>query len=208
MAASIDDLTALFRRLAIPVRTHRHPPLFTVAESQALRGEIAGGHTKNLFLKDKKGRVFLVVALEDMPIDLKSLHGVIGCGRLSFASAELMEQLLGVRPGSVTPFGLISDTGRRVEVILDAAMMDCATLNFHPLSNDATTSISSTDLLRFIAAAATGPPFWRCRRRQARCRQAPAAAQKRWGGSPARAASTDRAFESGGKKPILVCRSA
>jgi len=157
MAASIDDLTALFRRLAIPVRTHRHPPLFTVAESQALRGEIAGGHTKNLFLKDKKGRVFLVVALEDMPIDLKSLHGVIGCGRLSFASAELMEQLLGVRPGSVTPFGLISDTGRRVEVILDAAMMDCATLNFHPLSNDATTSISSTDLLRFIAACGHRP---------------------------------------------------
>lgn len=157
MTAGKGELLAFLDKLGIEAKTHEHPPLFTVEQSQALRGAIPGGHTKNLFLKDRKGRIFLLVALEDAEIDLKTLPALIGCARLSFARAELMEALLGVSPGSVTPFGLINDTGQRIEVLLDQEMMACPQLNFHPLRNDATTAIASGDLLRFIAACGHEP---------------------------------------------------
>jgi Ala-tRNA(Pro) deacylase len=153
MPASPDDLFAFLDRLNIAHATVRHPPLFTVEESQSLRGQIAGGHTKNLFLKDKRGALFLVTALEDAEIDLKSLHRRLGAsGRFSFGSAEQMRETLGVEPGSVTPFGIVNDTQGRVTIVLDAAMMAQATLNFHPLVNTMTTSIGRDDLVRFLAA--------------------------------------------------------
>ncbi len=153
MPATPDDLFAFLDRLGIAHATVSHPALFTVEQSQTLRGQIPGGHTKNLFLKDKKGILLLVVALEDAAIDLKSLHRRLGVtGRLSFASADLMRETLGVEPGSVTPFGLINDVHRRVRVILDRAMMAHAQLNYHPLVNTMTTTIGGPDLLRFIAA--------------------------------------------------------
>ena len=153
MPASPDDLFAFLDRLGIRHATVRHPPLFTVEESRALRGQIAGGHTKNLFLKDKRGALYLVTALEDADIDLKSLHRRLGAsGRFSFGSAGQMRATLGVDPGSVTPFGVLNDTERRVAVVLDAAMMAQQTLNFHPLTNTMTTSIGRDDLLRFLAA--------------------------------------------------------
>jgi len=153
MPASPDDLFAFLDRLAIAHATMEHPPLFTVEQSRALRGQIPGGHTKNLFLKDKRDALFLVVALEDADIDLKSLHRRLGAsGRFSFGSAELMRETLGVEPGSVTPFAALNDTGGRVTVVLDAAMMGHATLNFHPLVNTMTTSIARDDLVRFLAA--------------------------------------------------------
>ena len=134
-----------------------HPPLFTVEQSQFLRGQIAGGHTKNLFLKDKRGALFLVTTLEEAEVDLKSLHRRLGAsGRFSFGSAEQMRATLGVDPGSVTPFGVLNDTDARVTVVLDAAMLAHETLNFHPLVNTMTTSISRDDLVRFLAA--TGHP--------------------------------------------------
>jgi Ala-tRNA(Pro) deacylase len=157
MPASPDDLFAFLDRLGIRHATVRHPPLFTVEESQFLRGQIAGGHTKNLFLKDKRGALFLVTTLEEAEIDLKSLHRRLGAsGRFSFGSAEQMVATLGVEPGSVTPFGALNDTGRHVTVVLDAAMMAHQTLNFHPLVNTMTTSIGRDDLVRFLAA--TGHP--------------------------------------------------
>jgi Ala-tRNA(Pro) deacylase len=153
MPASPDDLFAFLDRLGIRHATVHHPPLFTVEESRSLRGQIAGGHTKNLFLKDKRGVLYLVTALEDAEIDLKSLHRRLGAsGRFSFGSAEQMLETLGVEPGSVTPFGVLNDTDRRVAVVLDAAMMAHATLNFHPLANTMTTSIGRDDLVRFLAA--------------------------------------------------------
>jgi Ala-tRNA(Pro) deacylase len=153
MPASPDDLFAFLDRLGIRHATVRHPPLFTVEESRSLRGQIAGGHTKNLFLKDKRGALFLVTALEDAAIELKSLHRQLGAsGRFSFGSAEQMLETLGVEPGSVTPFGVLNDTQGRVAVVLDAAMMAHATLNFHPLANTMTTSIGRDDLVRFLAA--------------------------------------------------------
>src|SRR5258705_8463693 len=122
--ASPDDLFAFLDRLGIRHATVQHPPLFTVEKSQILRGQISGGHTKNLFLKDKRGSLFLVTTLEEADIDLKSLHRRLGASlRFSFGSAEQMRATLGVEPGSVTPFGALNDTGRQVMVVLDAGMM-------------------------------------------------------------------------------------
>src|SRR6266480_4271391 len=157
MAATPDDLFAFLDRLGIAHRTVTHPPLFTVEQSRALRGQIPGGHTKNLFLRDKKGALFLVVALEDAAIELKSLHRRLGAsGRFSFGSAELLREVLGVEPGAVTPFAAINDSAARVNVVLDAAMLAHATLNYHPLRNTMTTSIARDDQVRFLEA--TGHP--------------------------------------------------
>ena len=158
MAAAPDELFAYLDRLGIDHKTVRHRPLFTVEESRALRGQIPGGHTKNLFLRDKKGAAFLIVALEDAAIELKSLHRRLGAsGRFSFGSAALLGELLGVEPGSVTPFAAINDTAGHVTVVLDAAMMAHDVLNFHPLRNTATTTISRDGLVKFLEATGHTP---------------------------------------------------
>lgn len=144
------DLFACLDRLGVPHRTVTHPPVFTVEESQGLRGTIPGGHTKNLFLKDKRGTLFLVVALEDAVIDLKGLHRRLDAARFSFGSAELLREALGVEPGSVTPFAAINDTAGRVTVVLDEPMLAHDPLNYHPLVNTMTTAIAPGDLLRFL----------------------------------------------------------
>jgi Ala-tRNA(Pro) deacylase len=157
MPVSPDDLFAFLDSLQISHKTVEHPPLFTVEQSRALRGQIPGGHTKNLFLKDKKDAVFLVVAEEDAAIELKSLHRRLGAaGRFSFGSADLLMELWGVIPGAVTPFGAINDKPGRVTVVLDAAMMQHETLNYHPLVNTMTTAIARDDLVKFLQA--TGHP--------------------------------------------------
>ncbi len=150
-------LLAFLERLGISTQTQLHEAAFTVEDARALRGLIPGGHTKNLFLKDKKGQLWLVVALEDSVVDLKQLHRRIGAARLSFGRAELLEEVLGVRPGSVTPFALMNDSGRQVRVVLDARMMQHDVLNFHPLVNTATTSIRREDFLRFLDATGHEP---------------------------------------------------
>jgi len=158
MYATPDELFAALDRLSIAHPTVSHPPLFTVEQSRSLRGAIPGGHTKNLFLRDKKGALFLVTALEDAAIDLKSLHRRLGAtGRFSFGSAELMRETLGVEPGAVTPFGAINDRAGRIRVVLDAELMTFATINAHPLVNTMTTSIARTDLLKFLEATGHQP---------------------------------------------------
>ncbi len=157
MSATRDDLFARLAELGIKTTTHEHPPLHTVEESQALRGEIPGAHTKNLFLKDKKGVLWLITALEDTPVDLKTLHKQLGSGRLSFGKPELMREVLGVEPGSVTPFVLINESAREVNFVLDAALLAYETLNFHPLVNTATTSIAREDFLKFVVACGHEP---------------------------------------------------
>ena len=152
MPAKPDDLFTFLDQLPVSYHTVTHPPLFTVEQSRSLRGQILGGHTKNLFLKDKNDALYLVVALEDAVIDLKSLQKRLGAARLSFGSADLLRQTLGVEPGAVTPFAAINDENRQVAIILDAAMMEHETLNFHPLVNTMTTSIGSADLLKFLEA--------------------------------------------------------
>ncbi|MDA7946435.1 MAG: prolyl-tRNA synthetase associated domain-containing protein [Hyphomicrobiaceae bacterium] len=150
MPATREQLLERLKALNIDTKTVEHPALFTVEQSRELRGQIPGAHTKNLFLKCKKGTIWLIVALEDADINLKTAHKTIGSGRLSFGRAELLEETLGVLPGSVTPFSLINDAERRVSVVLDAAMMKHDVLNFHPLENTATTTISRDGLLSFV----------------------------------------------------------
>ena len=151
MPKTPDELFAALDGLGIAHTTVKHPPLFTVEQSRTLRGQVPGGHTKNLFLRDKKGALYLVVALEDAEIALKGLHRLLGAtGRFSFGSADLLREVLGVAPGSVTPFAVINDTEGRVTVVLDAAMMEHALLNYHPLLNTMTTSIGRDDLVRFL----------------------------------------------------------
>ena len=153
-----DELLAFLESLGISVSTVRHPPLFTVAESQSLRGEIAGGHTKNLFLKDKKGAYFLVTVEEEAVVDLKTIHNLIGAsGRVSFGKPDMLMDLLGVAPGAVTVFGAVNDTEGRVKIVLDEGLMREETINAHPLTNEATTSIRRDDLLAFLRATGHEP---------------------------------------------------
>jgi Ala-tRNA(Pro) deacylase len=147
---SAAQLFARLDALAIAHSTFTHPPVFTVAEAMALRGQLPGGHCKCLFLKDRKGGLWLLVALEERRIDLKRLADALGAPRLSFGNAELLYEVLGVMPGSVTPFALANDTGHRVTVVLDRGMLEHDPLNYHPLENDRTTAIAPADLLRFI----------------------------------------------------------
>ena len=158
MPKTPDQLFAALDALGIAHETVTHPPVFTVEQAARLRGQIPGGHTKNLFLRDKKHALYLVVALEDAEIDLKSLHRTLGAsGRFSFGSADLLLEVWGVVPGAVTPFGAINDTQARVTVVLDAAMMEHETLNFHPLDNAMTTSLARDGLVKFLESTGHVP---------------------------------------------------
>lgn len=157
MPATREDLFARLAELGIETQTKDHAPVYTVDEARALRGEIAGGHCKNLFLKDKKGALWLVVTLEDTQVDLKTLPQKMGSARLSFGKAELLGEVLGIEPGSVTPFAVVNDPENKVQVVLDEAMMAHDVLNYHPLKNDATTSISASDLVTFLQSCGHEP---------------------------------------------------
>ena len=157
MPVTPQELFAFLDSLGIVYRTVTHPPLFTVAESQKLRGTIPGAHTKNLLLRDKRDTVVLAVALEDAVIDLKGLHRLLGALRFSFASAAVMRALIGVEPGAVTPFAAINDKAGRVSVVLDAAMMAEPVLNYHPLVNTMTTALSGDHLVKFLEATGHRP---------------------------------------------------
>lgn len=150
---SPDTLFSFLDSLGIATRTKEHPPIATVEDGLAHWEDIPGVHCKNLFLRDAGKALWLVVAPTDRRIDLKTLPDRIGSKRLSFGSPDRLRETLGVEPGSVTPFALINDREqKRVSVILDAWMMEQPVLNFHPLVNTATTTISNTDLRRFVAA--------------------------------------------------------
>lgn len=157
MPATREDLLARLEALGIKATTRDHPPVYTVEEARALRGDIPGGHCKNLFLKDKKEQLWLVVCLEDAEVDLKSLPARIGAARISFGKADLLKEVLGVEPGSVTPFALINDEEAQVNVVLDRNMMECELVSYHPLVNTATTTLKPAELLRFIESCGHTP---------------------------------------------------
>jgi Ala-tRNA(Pro) deacylase len=157
MAASPEDLLARLDALGIPHVTHRHPAVYTVAEAVALRGSLPGGHCKSLFLEDRKGGLWLVVVLEDRRLDLNGLSRRLGAPRFSFAGPDRMRAVLGVEPGSVTPFAVVNPSAAGVAVVLDAAMLQADPLNYHPLVNTATTAIAPGDLLRFLASCGHVP---------------------------------------------------
>jgi Ala-tRNA(Pro) deacylase len=151
------DLFALFDRLGIAHTTTQHRPVFTVEEGRDLKAQMPGGHSKNLFLKDKKGALFLLCALGDTKIDINAVSKLLGAGRFSFGSAERLMENLGVEPGSVTLFALINDPERRVTLLLDEAFFAHDPVNFHPLRNDATTAISPGDMMKFIRSLGREP---------------------------------------------------
>lgn len=155
-------LCAFLDAARIPYVLHRHPPLFTVEDSKGQRGEMIGVHSKNLFLKEKKGGYVLVVCQEDRAIRIKHLEKAIGAKRLSFGSAELLEEVLGVTPGAVSPFALYSDRhDAQVRLVVDAQMMAAgdagALLHFHPMHNEATLAVTSAALREFFAATGHTP---------------------------------------------------
>jgi len=158
MPSNRATLFARLEDLGIVSSTVEHAPLYTVEQSQALRGTISGAHTKNLFLKDKDGRMALVVAKEDTKVNLKGLAKHLGFGRFSFGKPELMMAVLGIEPGSVTAFALVNETSRQLAaVVVDEALMDFAEVNCHPLVNSATTRLATKDLLRFMEACGHQP---------------------------------------------------
>jgi Ala-tRNA(Pro) deacylase len=155
---SPQDLLDRLAALGIRSETIEHEPVFTVAESATVKARVPGAHTKNLFVKDKKGRFFLISAKHDTAIDLKRTHEAIGAsGRLSFGSADQLRDLLGVEPGSVTAFAVANDTQGRVTMVLDANLMEHERVNFHPLVNSMTTGVSREDLVKFLQAVGHDP---------------------------------------------------
>ncbi len=146
-----DELLALLGQLGLATTTHHHEAVFTVAQSSAIKEDIPGGHTKNLFVKDKKDNHFLIVAEGTSVIDINRIHPLIGArSRLSFCNAERLMQLLGVEPGSVTAFAPVNDHQKRVQVVFDEALLTHDLINCHPLTNTMTTTISKADLMRFL----------------------------------------------------------
>jgi Ala-tRNA(Pro) deacylase len=154
---SPQQLLARLDALGIAYRNHEHAAVFTVEEAKALRGELAGGHIKNLFLRNKKEEMWLVVAEEDKRIDLKALGERLGAGKLSFGSADRLLRYLGVLPGAVTPFGIINDKHRKVNVVLDRDLMGFNPVNAHPLVNTMTTALAPQDLVKFLEAEGHKP---------------------------------------------------
>ena len=152
-----EDLFAYLKAIGVSHTTLDHPAAFTVKEGAEIKAALPGGHTKNLFLKDAKDNLWLISALGETTIDLKRLHPVIGSARLSFGSPILMQETLGVTPGSVTALGLINDSDGRVRFVLDAALARADPVNFHPLTNTATTALSQAGFRTFLASIGITP---------------------------------------------------
>lgn len=150
MPATPEDILKYLAALGIDATTHHHAPAFTVEQGNLVWGDIPGIHCKNLFLKDAKGRLWLVVAPADRKIELKTLPALIGSARLSFGSADLLRSVLGIEPGSVTPLALINDPDHRVTIVIDAWMMAQELLNFHPLTNAMTTTLTADGFRSFL----------------------------------------------------------
>lgn len=168
MPATREDLLAMLADLDIHYREYHHEAVFTVDEAKDLRGALPGAHCKSLFVRDKKGACFLVVCLEDRRLNMKALAGLLGAGRLSFASFDRLRARLGVEPGSVTPFAAINDRSslrrdddepplEKVSIVLDSEMMQADLVNYHPLINTATISLSPTGLRCFLDATGHQP---------------------------------------------------
>ena len=154
---SSENLLSVFEDLGIDYELHRHEAVFTVEESSNLDQEIPGAHCRNLYLRDKKKKNFLVTAMNETPVELKALEKEIGCSRLSFGSSDRLWQFLGVKPGSVCPFAVINDPDKAVTVILDKDMMAQKRVNYHPLQNTMTVGLSPDDLLKFLNYTGHGP---------------------------------------------------
>ena len=152
-----EDLFVLLQRLEIAYELHHHEAVFTVEESSKIDANIPGVHCRNLYLRDKKKKNFLVVAANETQVDMKALQDKLGCARLSFGSAARLWEFLGIRPGSVCPFTVMNDPDHHVQVVLDAQMMATEIVNYHPLDNRMTIGLAPDDLLKFFAHSGHKP---------------------------------------------------
>lgn len=152
-----DTLLEYLRTLSIANTTHEHEAIFTVEAGAHIKAKLPGGHTKNLFLKDKSGALFLICALGETKTPINQLHKHLGCKRLSFGKPDLMMETLGITPGSVTFFAIMNDKKNRVQLVLDKALLDHDIINFHPLENTATTAFKSVDMDVFAKATGHDP---------------------------------------------------
>jgi Ala-tRNA(Pro) deacylase len=152
-----EGLLAFLAARGVDHATTDHPAVFRVEEGEDIKAAIPGAHTKNLFLKDHRGALWLISAAQSTVIDLKRAPAVLGSGRLSFGSPDLMEEVLGVTPGSVTALALINDREKKVRFVLDVVLATAAQVNFHPLTNRATTTLSGEGFARFLAAVGVEP---------------------------------------------------
>jgi Ala-tRNA(Pro) deacylase len=157
MAPSSDDLLNRLSALGIAAVTHEHPPLRTVEEAKRLRGNLPGGHVKNLFLRGRQDRYWLFTTFEDTVVDLKSLGRMLEAGRFSFGSAAALERMLGILPGAVSPLAVVNDSAGAVTPVLDEALLTAELLNLHPLRNDRTTALAPADLVRFLESCGHPP---------------------------------------------------
>ncbi len=157
MPLTSDELLGRMDALGITMTTVTHPPLRTVEDSKQLRGDLPGAHVKNLFLRDKRQQFWLFTTLEDRRVDLKALAKQLDAGRFSFANEQQLDALLGIKPGAVSPLAVVNDTDGAVRVVLDAALLEIAPLNLHPLVNDRTTALSPQDLVRFLESCNHAP---------------------------------------------------
>lgn len=162
MPVSQEELFACLDRLGIARRTTAHPPVFRYEDGGVVEKLVPGLHCKNLFLKDAKGKLWLVVMPAALRADLKFLHLAIGSARLSFGKPELLDEVMGIAPGSVTPFALLNDSNRRISIVLDRRMMQAEIVNFHPLRNDQSTTITPVDLQKFLSALGYMPLIADC----------------------------------------------
>lgn len=145
-----ETLFKLFDTIGLTYQLHHHPAVFTVAEGEEIQRSIPGVHCRNLFLRDKKERMALVMLRNETNVDLKRLAPLIGLERISFGSPERLFRHLGVRPGSVCPFAVINDQAQEVQAVLDHSILDCEVVNFHPLLNTMTVGMSPQHLIRFL----------------------------------------------------------
>jgi Ala-tRNA(Pro) deacylase len=145
-----DNILEYMKNIGIATTLYHHPPVFTVAEAERVDKEIEGAHTRNLFLRDKREKMFLVTLRHDTKVDLKKLSDLLGCGRFSFGSPERLWTYLGVRPGSVTPLSILNDTDRKVQIVLEYGMMNEEKVNFHPLNNAMTVGMTPADLMTIL----------------------------------------------------------
>lgn len=150
LPTSPESLLQKLENLGIEYVLHYHEAVYTVAESEKIDTDISGTHCRNLFLRDKKKKNFLLVLQNATQVDVKKLPSVIGSDRLSFGSADRLWQYLGVRPGSVCPFSIVNDAEKQVKILLDKSMMETDIVNYHPLLNTMTVSLKPTDLVKFI----------------------------------------------------------
>lgn len=157
MPMTPEALLAFLAELGIETTTHRHPPVFTVEEAARYTAHLPGGHTKNLFLEDRSGKLWLVSCLDSQVLRINGLARLLDAPRMSFGKPERLRKALGVEPGSVTPFALVNDRARRVQPVWDAKMLALPLLNFHPLVNTMTTAITPSGLRRFVEATGHVP---------------------------------------------------